>query len=279
MVRTSLMILILTLCSHSYAAILFEGYSKILLNGQHIGYTISRYTFDDKTQQFKSVYFLKTGKEAGEMTESLTATADSNLNPISFEYTNVIGKSVKTVDAKMVKNILKGTVKDNGKIVKINSKLEPGTFLSNFLVYLILKGKDGLKENSNYQYQAIAEEDGLVYKGTAATGKPSTYKDISVFKIENSFKDAKFTSWVTPRGEVLATEMPASGIKTELVAVPEEATAGQVVSQGIIKTLFGDIPEGKANALAAKNPTTPSKTSGVPQGSGIQLKSEPPAGK
>lgn len=278
MVRALTFMLSFILVNSAFAATLFEGYYKVLANDKHAGYSIIRYSFDDKKQQFQSVYFLKTNAEAGEMTESLKAVADANLNPISYEYTNVMGKSTKIIDAKFKKGMINATVKQNGKISRINKKIEDGTFLSTFLTYIILKGKDGLKENTNYQYLAIAEEDGEALKGLAVTAKPENYKGLTAFKIQNTYKDATFTSWVTARGEVLGTEAAAAGLRTELVANPGEATQGQLVSQAIIKTLFGEIPAGIGNPIAAQKPAVPSKQSGVPAGSGVQLKTESPKG-
>src|SRR6478736_1577188 len=79
----------------SNAAVLFEGYSKINANDAHIGYVVSRYEFDDKKKQFISTYFIKTGKGPTETTESLKAFADSELAPISYEYTSLSGKESK----------------------------------------------------------------------------------------------------------------------------------------------------------------------------------------
>ncbi|MCB0369767.1 MAG: hypothetical protein KDD45_10095, partial [Bdellovibrionales bacterium] len=45
--------------------ILFEGYFKILINKQHIGYSISRYEFDSKKQEFFVTIFTKTGALGG----------------------------------------------------------------------------------------------------------------------------------------------------------------------------------------------------------------------
>lgn len=283
MVRMSflfaVLISIITATSSVKAATLFEGYYKILLNGSHVGYTINRYSFDDKKKEFKSVYFLKTNKEAGDMTESVIAVADENLNPISFEYTNVVGKAVKTVDAKVKKGKISGTIKENGKVTKISGQVNQGVFISNFLTYLILKSKDGLKPNSTYNYEAIAEEDGMIYQGKTSIDSPTKFMGLDVYKAQNNFKNSGFVSYITTRGEVISVEMTGTGIKTELVANPDEATQGQTVSHGIIKALFGDIPAGISNPISAKQPVAPSKSMGVPAGNNIQIKTEPTSEK
>ncbi len=103
------------------------------------------------------------------------------------------------------------------------------------------------------------------------------------FKILNTFKDLKFLSYVNERGEVLGTNALAQGITTELVANSEEATKGQPYSSSVLKTLFGSIPEGKANVAsravklkeAEQNAPTPTKQMGIPQGQGIIIKAQP----
>ncbi len=262
------------------ADVLFEGYSKIKSGEEHIGYVISRYEFDNKKKQFISTYFLKTGKGPTEATESLKAVADSELAPISYEYTSLAGKDSKTIDAKFKNGNLSAAVTTNGKISRIEKKIPKGTFLSTFLVYLMLKSKEGLKSDSNYEYQAIAEEDGGIYKGQALVGKEEMYNGFQSFKILNTFKDSKFLSYVSPRGEVLGTNAMGQAITTELVANPSEATAGLPFSATILKTLFGSVPEGKTHAVSraaadSKSNVVPGKSYGVPQGQGIIIKGQP----
>ncbi|WII72700.1 hypothetical protein QJS83_02300 [Bdellovibrio sp. 22V] len=265
------------------AEILFEGYSKILSGEEHIGYVISRYEFDSKKKHFVSTYFSKVGKGAGEVTESLKAIADSELAPISYEYTLLANKESTLIDAKFKGGALSGIMKKGKKVQRIEKKIPKGTFLSTFLVYLMLKSKEGLRSETNYEYQAIAEEDANIYKGQALVGKEEMFNGFKVFKILNTFKDIKFLSYVNERGEVLGTNAMGQGITTELVANPSEATSGQSYSATLLKTLFGSVPAGQDNVMARAqklkereaNAPPPSKQMGVPQGQGIIIKAQP----
>lgn len=276
-------LLVLLLPLSAKAEILFEGYFKILSGDQHIGYIVSRYEFDAKKKHFISTYFLKTGKGPSEVTESLKAISDSELAPISYEYTTLAGKESKTIDAKFKNNTMSGVIRSGGKIQRLEKKIPKGTFLSTFLVYLMLKSKEGLQSETNYEYQAIAEEDGAIYRGQALVGKEMTYNGFKSFKILNTFKDSKFLSYVNERGEVLGTNAMAQGITTELVANPSDATTNQPYSANILKTVFGSIPEGKANVAvrsvklkeAEANAAPPGKQMGVPPGKGIIIKAQP----
>lgn len=276
-----LMTLLMPFCAH--ADILFEGYSKILSGEQHIGYVISRYEFDSKKKQFISTYFLKTGKGPTEVTESLKAIADAELAPISYEYTTLAGKETKTIDAKIKNGNLSAAIRTGGKVQRVEKKIPKGTFLSTFLIYLMLKSKEGLRAEANYEYQAIAEEDAAIYKGQALVSKEEIFKGFKVFKILNTFKDAKFLSYVNERGEVLGTNAIGQDITTELVANPSDATTGQSYSATLLKTLFGKVPEGLSNVAtrAAKlkeqeaQAPAPTKQLGIPQGQGIILKAQP----
>lgn len=263
--------------------VLFEGYAKVLSGEEHIGYVISRYEFDQKKKQFISTYLLKTGKGPSETTESLKAFADSELTPLSYEYTSLAGKDSKLIDAKFKNGTLSAVVKTNGKVSRIEKKIPKGTFLSTFLVYLMLKSKEGLKSETNYEYQAIAEEDGAIYKGQALVGKEEIYNGFKAFKILNTFKDVKFLSYVNERGEVLGTNAMGQGIVTELVATPSEAIGSVPYSAAILKTLFGKAPEGDSNVVSRQkklkaneaNAPAPTKQLGVPPGQGIILKGQP----
>lgn len=271
--------------SNAQAEVLFEGYAKILSNGTPIGYTISKYEFDAKTKKFTSTYFLKTAGQGMEITESLKATAASDLAPISFAYTSIVGKDIKTIDAKFSGQKMTAIVKSGDKPQTIRKDLPKGSFLSTFLIYLMLQSKEGLKTDSNYDYQAIAEEDAEVYKGQASVGKEEAFLGLKAFKVQNKFKGVRFVSYVSERGEVLGTTSVAQGVSTELVADPAQATKGFPVSIAILKSLFGDVPAGKTNMLSKSaniQPAHPTKFDGVPPGQGIQLKPEPataPAGK
>lgn len=266
-----------------HADVLFEGYAKVLSGEEHIGYVITRYDFDQKKKQFVSTYFLKTGKGPSETTESLKAVADADLNPISYEYTSMAGKESKIIDAKFKNGTLSGVIKNGTKVSRIERKIPKGTFLSTFLVYLMLKSKEGLKSETNYEYQAIAEEEGAIYKGQALVGKEEVYNGFKAFKILNTFKDIKFLSYVNERGEVLGTNAMGQGIVTELVATPSEAIGNIPYSASLLKTLFGKVPTGDANVLtrnaklkaAEASAPAPGKQMGVPQGQGIIIKAQP----
>jgi hypothetical protein len=265
----------------AHAEVLFEGYSKIMANDEPIGYIVNRYDFDSKKKQFTSTYLLKTGKGPNEITESLKATADMELGPISYEYTSLAGKDSKTIDAKFKNGNMSAVMRTNGKVKRIENKIPKGTFLSTFLVYLMLKSKEGLKSETKYEYQAIAEEDAAINKGQALVGKEETFNGFKVFKILNTFKDMKFLSYVNERGEVLGTNAMGQGISTELVANPEAATKGFPLSPSIMKALFGGIPAGTNNVVStalkqsAVKSAPATKQEGVPQGQGIIIKAQP----
>ena len=283
MILTIASVVLLVSANQARADILFEGYAKILSGDQHIGYVISRYEFDAKKKNFISTYFLKTGKGPSEVTESVKAVADAELTPISYEYTTLAGNDIKTIDAKFKAGTMSAVIKSNGKIQRIDKKIPKGTFLSTFLVYLMLKSKDGLRSETNYEYQAIAEEDASIQKGQALVGKEEIFNGFKTLKILNTFKDTKFLSYVNDRGEVLGTNAMAQGISTELVANPADATNGQSYSATILKTLFGAVPEGKANMVSRAKEVkaaeaaapAPSKQMGVPAGQGIMIKAQP----
>jgi len=271
--------------------ILFEGYHKILSGGVHIGYSISRYEYDPKAKQFIAVIFNKTGALGSDVTESIKAIADANLDPVSYEYTALVGKTVKTIDAKFKKGRMSATVKDNGKTSKIEQDIPKNVFLSQFLVYRMLKSKTGLQADIKYDYDAIAEEDGKIYKGLALIEKMDKYNGLPAFRILNSFKEGKdnlkFVAFVTDRGEILGVTNPGQSIASELVAKPNEATGQFGIGATILKNLFGDVPLGTNNTLSralkaealkpAETTENPKQKDVVPPGQGIILKTQPEA--
>lgn len=281
----SLILSVFLFLSLAHADVLFEGYSKVISNGNHVGYLILKYEFDNKKNQFSSTYFLKTNEQGGNITESLKALSTTDLVPISYQYTSLTGQpaeaskaapakvkigkknigtetlmNAKTVDAEFKNNMMNFKITQNGKTDKISKPLPKGAFLSTFLVYLMLRNQEGLKSDQKYDYQAIAEEEADVFTGSAFV-KPmeKLSTGFSAFKILNEFKSVKFVSFCNEQGEVYSTESPEFGISTELVAKPEMATNGMIFNKKIIKELFNNIPEGLHNSVSKKyfadNPT------------------------
>lgn len=239
-----------TAAAGAAANALFEGYSKVLLGGVHIGFTVSRYELDPKKNEFVSTYFLKTNTLGGNVTESLKARATTGFKPVSYQYTSIVAGKTKTIDAAFKGDQMTAVVVEDGKTVTVRKTVPKGAFPSTFLGYMMLKGKEGLKPGVRYGYVAIAEEDAAVYPGEANVINAVHHGGIPALKIFVTFKGARFASFVTLKGDVLATNSPTQGLATELVAGVQEATAGQSFNPSALSALFGRVPEGKQNALA-----------------------------
>lgn len=238
------------------AQVLFEGYSKITLSGQFLGFVIQKYEFDVQKKNFISTSLIKYNEAGGGITESLKAYANEALEPISYSY-NLLGPTgAKTIDASFAKGVLTVKTTEKGKTIKKDVNLPKGSFFSSFLAYVILKNPQGLKTSSKYEYQAVAEEDGDLHKGTATVQSEETYKGIRVYKILNNYKDAQFVSLTTDKGEMISTTSPQKSLSLELMAEPSQAMGGLTVGADNLKLLFGNIPEGKINALAGPAPMT-----------------------
>jgi hypothetical protein len=235
---------------YAKAQVLFEGYSKVLSAGQHVGYIVNRYEFDKKKKQFVSISFLKTNEVGGNLAESLVARAAEDFTPISYQYTTVVGGQSKSIDAKFAKGKILATIKDGAKIEKIDKDLPKGTFLSTFLGYVMAKNPKGITPDAKYDYQAIAEEDAAVYKGVALIKNKEDFQGVKAYKILNEFKGTKFVSYLSEKAEVLASKSPVLSIATEVVAQPSLATAGHNVPVAILKQLFGEVPTGQMNEIA-----------------------------
>ena len=248
---------VIALSQSANCEVLFEGYSKIISSGVHVGYTIQRYEFDSKKKEFSTISIVHTGKDAGNITESLTARSNMTLQPVSYQYTSIVAGKAKTIDAVFKQGQMTATIRDDKTPSVIKKKIDPGVILSSFLAYLMLQGKVGLKPGTNYGYNAIAEEDATVASGTAFIEKEEQMNGISTFKVTNSFKGATFESYVTFKGEVIATRSPKEKLSTELVATMQEATAGQSFNNASVRALFGETPQGTENAIARKASSIP----------------------
>lgn len=255
MVLINLILLFITSVCFSLQAnanILFEGYFKITLGSEHIGYSIQRYEYDSTKKQFIAKTFLKLNEKAGDQTDSLVAISGSGMEPVSYQFTSMSGKEIKTVDATFKNEKIAATIKEKGKTKKINNKLPKGVFLGSFLNFVMLKSPSGIKTDSKYDYQAIAEEDASIEKGLAVVTTKEDYKGFSAYKVSNTFKGQKWNYSMSEKGEYLLAKSPALNLQLELVAQSSLATQGIGVPQQVVKALFGDIPLGTNNTVAEK---------------------------
>ncbi|HEX4922762.1 MAG TPA: hypothetical protein VFV50_01705 [Bdellovibrionales bacterium] len=304
-----LALFVLIATTNAHADTLFEGWYRVLSAGQHVGYVVQRYEVDPKTRIFTSTYFLKTNAFGNEVTEAVRAKAAENLTPISYQYTSKVGKKTKVIDAvfeggtpakKPTKTKAKidktpeglrivATVSEEGKVQKIDKVLPKGAFLSTFLVYLMLQNKEGIKVGNNYEYQAIAEEDGEAYNGKAFIKETTKQNGVEVFKILNTFKNIQFINHVTAKGEVTYTKTPVLHLVSELATSADDARKSIPLEEKSIRTLFGTVPG--AGTLASSplaqggepaapepakpvdaKPEEPVKGAGVAPGQGIITK-------
>lgn len=261
-IQIPLSILIITsfVISSAHADVMFEGYAKVLAQGQHIGYVIQRYEFDKAKKQFSTISFTKLGEKGGNITESIKAVCSDKFDPQSFAYTMQSGDTTKTIDASFKAGQMTLKITEGKKVRTEKKKLPKGIFLSSFLGYLMLQ--NGYKVGKKFTYQAIAEEDGHFESGEAFIKNEEKYNGISVYKILNQFKKTQFISLVTARGEILATQSPAQSLATELMKNPLDATKDQTAPLSTLKLLFGKVPDGKKNVL---NEEVPIETVPQPQ--------------
>ncbi len=287
MVQSILSVLIVLSASVQLSAkeILFEGYYKITSAEKHIGFSLIRYEFDNTQKKFYSTSLTKISSPGLEVMESLSATAEADdfMTPVSYKYTGLIGKESKIFEVEFKKG---KTAKDKNKmtVTKVvnggkpqtsKSDIESDVFLSTFLSYRMLRSKTGIQTQSQFKYQAVAEEDAKVEAGTAKVLNEEKYKGFTAFKIENTFKNGLFVSHVTDKGEALATLVPDAKITSELVAKPADAIGTIGLPESIMKSLFGKMPIADKNVVTQyfntqeKSGALPGKTQGVPAGQGI----------
>lgn len=252
------------------ANVLFEGWFEVFVGAKKVGFLVERYEFTNN--KFKAVTYLKTNSDGNDVTESLKAFSGADLKPLNYSYTSKAGKEVKVIDATFTGEKMNLKIHNGKNETKKTKLIKKGTFLSTFLLYMILNQKEGLSEGKSYTYSAIAEEDGTAYMGTANITKLEKVKGKEAYKILNKFKDQSFFSWVTPKGEFLIVRNPDSNIDVRFAETQEQATEGMNPNLKDLKLLFGKLPgeDGKPKEPSSKNDVD------VPEGKGIEVKGAPP---
>ncbi|MBN8539095.1 MAG: hypothetical protein J0L82_01820 [Deltaproteobacteria bacterium] len=254
----------------SDGATLFEGWSKVLLSGQHVGYIVQRYEFDEKKKEFRAIHYMKMNADAGGLTDSLVARADATFKPINYQYTGLKDGKPILIDAGFKGDKMTAVVTEGKEKKTVNVTLPKGAFLSTFLGYVMLQGKEGLKKGIKYEYQGVLEEAAIVAKGEAYIADEETVSGIAAFRILNTVSGSKYISLATHKAEVLGTVSPSAGVQTVLVSTMEEAVAGHGLNSAAVSQLFGSVPKGKENEVSRRSimppaakgttPTSPSVT-------------------
>jgi len=253
--------------------IMFEGYYKITASDKPIGYTVQRYTYNSKSQQFTSKYYVYAKSPAGQVTESLTAVADNQFHPVSYKYTAVVGKALSSIDAQFKKQkqkqgwLMTYTAANGQQNQSFQKSISSDVFLSTFQVYLMLQ--KGLKPETKLNFSAISEEDGEVQPGEALVKIEPGFEGKGIYRVLTKFKGIMSIANVNAKGEVIIAQSPVQKIQQTLVSVPAEATNGFPFDQKAIRYVFGDIPRGKVNQLAInKEKSNASANTAIPSGGG-----------
>lgn len=265
-----------------------EGWYKIIAGGQHTGFMALRIELEKSTNRFISTSYIQTNALGGNLKESLVAISDSKLSPISYQYTSQVGSETRMIDAafssqpgptpkdKKKKPVpvqtLTAKVKRGDQTETLQTKLEPGTFLSQFLVYVMLQSPKGLKQGNNFVYNSVLEENGEVRTGEAYVSGIEKYRGLDTFKImvtqkdpsADRSKDQKFINYVTPQGLILMTKAPAAALSVEMVATQEEATKGFDVNQKTLAMLFKTLPKSPIQEAPAPTSSSAITTGGTP---------------
>lgn len=235
------------------AEVLFEGYYKVSQFKKHIGFLVVRHEVDPKAKLYKTTSFMRLAKNNFDMTESLQTVSNSELAPISYSYIGTDGKKSKTIDAGFKDNKMIAFVTENGEKNKVEKKFAKGTFLSSVLYYLMLSSKSGLKTDSNYDFEAFAEEQAGTAKGNAKVDKKMvTQGTLQLLRVKNTFAGSEYENLITERGEIISASTAATGVETELVRNSEEAVQGIKISSGTLEKIFGAVPKGDVNVYSKK---------------------------
>lgn len=185
--------------------ILQEGGYKILSEqNKTVGFLVQRYEFDNETKKFKHIYYLQRTTPNGDIKESLVAEAAENLRPIQYTFTTYSDSHSKTVEAQFTEQVMTVTITEGERKTSFQKRIPEGTFLSSFLIYLIVQNK--LAVNSNYQYVAILEREASLSNGRATVPEETTLNESKAFKVVNTFEETNDVQYITSSGILLKRE-------------------------------------------------------------------------
>lgn len=247
------------------AEVMFEGYYRIDLESKPVGYSVMRYEFDAKAKNFIVTSFTRAKFGDQIVQESYKGKTTDRFEPVTYQYTSIVGDKTKMIDATFKSEIMNLTINDGKTARKETHKIPKGTFLSSFLPYMLLQKK--LTLNQAFRYDALAEESGNVYTGKSLIQSKEQRGPYEILRILNNYMREDFVSEMAVvrdpknpdkfiKGEVFKTNSPVKNLSTHLVSAANLATDGQLVPNKVMISLFGGMPTGKLNMIAAP-PSSP----------------------
>ena len=234
--------------------ILFEGRYQIVetmkksdgqIQSDHIGFIFNRYSFDKKNKQFQMVQVVRTVNPLGqENTESLNATVDESFRPITFEYANSLGKETRSLSAIVAGNKMRTVVRYQGAMTTESIELPPKIFLGEFLIFMMMKNKDGLQARKSFVFDAISSRDGKIYRGESLVGGVvEVGKGLKASLVTTHYRGLTTLSKVTDSGKILTTEQSGlEGTKGQQVIMVDSdlsAIGNLNVPQELLVKIFG----------------------------------------
>ncbi len=263
----------ISIASKSFADVMAEGWYKLLLGQQHIGYIVQRFEFDTKKNQVIMTSFLRTNTLGGDITESLQSFSTTGFEPIAYQYSILKGKEATLIDAKFTNGNATVKVTEKGETKTHKYKVPKGSFLSYYLGYVMTSFQNpkdpndkGIKVGRSFSYKAIAEEDGQLSDGTADVIGTEKINGHDTFRIRVKYKNIQSISSLTGNAETAQINQPLSGHQVK-IATREEATRGFPSSDKSLKTLFKTIPKDspltKVIASAVTDAAPPAKETSI----------------
>ena len=240
--------------------VMFEGYYRVRLDGDHVGYAVQRFDFDPKSGEFTCRQFLRVQIGDDLIQESTRARANDKFEPLSYQYTYQRGAELKKIEGTFKGREMKLAIADGESAVRTETATIPErAILSSFLLYKIMQKP--LKPGPGWSFNAIAEEIGSILPGKVRVLTERKVAGRTRFKVEVAFKDETL-EWelvaegdptrphAFTKGEVFKTESIEKGFRLDLVPRASLATANQLVPGKTLVTVFGNVPSGKVNMAA-----------------------------
>lgn len=238
--------------------ILFEGYLQIFADSLPSGYVIQRYEHNHTTRELISKYYIQTSSRLGSRRESLVAKCTEDFQPLFYRYTDKGPHHHRVTEAHFKDHVMRGYMTTEGGVpTPFQKKVPQGVFLSTFLGYLMLN--KGYLTGVKFVFSAISEEDAQIFQGQSYVQRRVRKRGVPAFKLLNEFKESPFTSFISPRGDILQAYSPLQRIGIQLTSF-SSATKGFPMDEKEIKSLFGDIPKGLTHAYAHRRSPTQTST-------------------
>ncbi len=226
------------------ARILFEGYYRIEVKGQHRGYSITRHEFDETKKERTMTYYVYRRDEGVVSQSGVRAVSREDHSPIKYSLYEWVNRASSVTEGKFGPK----TVEISAPSGKSSLPVLPGSYFSSMITQIMAMAVPAeYQEGLKYTYDGFYEEAAQYDTGRIQIKRSNPFENQMIFQLISGFGSEHVELFTFRNGEVLGSRNADIDTVTYLTPTKELALGDFKLQNASIKKVFGNIPQGATN--------------------------------